>query len=490
MKDIFKKISVFRIASMIKTGKLETLFLIIFLVFGIITVFLIPPGWNTDEPDHTYRIYQLSKGNLFSEPVLSPAGNKAYGGEVASGLVNLYKDAGVRDAGASAADKTKKANGLYDAHPNILKYKDDGSKTSINFSGAALYSPVTYALYIPIFKVGTMLHSPFLVILIIARLVGLLAVGLAFFLAIRHIKAGKWIIFVIGLLPVTVIQAASVGADGPLLGVAVLFLMYITNIVYSSKQPTTRNYVILAFLGMLLTFVKLAYAPLTLLILVIPFIKKTPISKRVVITALAATLIAIIPNLIWTTMVSYVDTNSNLQSNFPMQKSFILHEPILYIKTLYYTFFTNEQAPLDALFGNAVWNSVPLPAFFSYLAMTAVVLSVGVKNSREDVMRSMKSRGPIIWKLALLVASSITILIISTALYIYSSTLYQSSIIGLQARYFIPLLPVILLACVGNYFKNQKNVKIIIVCLSVIILLGATFALYHRLYQTLPILLR
>lgn len=477
------------ILNILRNMKLETIFLIIFLGFGTIFVFMIPPGWNTDEPDHTYRIYQLSTGNLFSEKVTSPAGFKAYGGSVSSGLVNMYDDAGVKVAGADAVNGAVKVDTLYESHPNILKYKDDGALTSINFSGAALYSPITYALYIPIFLMGKFLSFPFFITIMAARLIGLFATGIAFYFAIKHIKIGKWIIFVVGLLPVTVVQSASVGADAPLIAVSVLFVAYVTNVIFSKTQPTIKQYGLLAIIGLLLTVIKLAYAPLTLLILAIPLVRNK-ISKRSLLLAVTAILIAVIPGLIWTSMVSYVDTNSNLQSNFPLQQEFILSNPILYLKTLYYTFFTNEQAPLDGLFGNAIWGSVPLPAIFSYLAVCVGLSAVGVKNSREIVLGKANNVRKNLWRVSFLGVCIITAVLISTVLYVYSSTLYQSSIIGLQARYFIPLLPLILLAFYGNFFKNQKSIKVVIMCLCTFILIGAVLTTYHRLYQTLPTLLR
>lgn len=471
-----------------KSIKLEKLFLILFFGFGLLFVAMVPPGWNTDEPDHTYRIYQLSAGNLLSEPVISPMGNRAFGGDVPSGLVNLYKDAGVRDAGSKAVDKTQKARGLADTHPEMLSYKNDGTFTSINFSGAALYSPITYAIYIPVFLVGQLLSLPFFAMVIIARVIGLIATGFAFYFAIKYIKIGKWILFVVGLLPTTVIQAASVGADAPLITLSVLFLAYAMNVILAKGPTTIKQYAILALFGMLLTFMKLAYAPFVLLILAIPFITRN-INRRQILLAVAGCVAALVPAIIWTMMVSYVDTNSNLQANFPLQKEFILSEPIVYLKTLFYTFFTPEQAPLEGMFGTAIWGSVTLPAIFTYVAVAASVLTIGIKDNREVTIKKNDNYRNVAWRIALLAVAALTVLLIATVLYIYSSTLYQSTIIGLQSRYFIPLIPLILLAGYGNFVKNQKIVKIAIVGAVLFMLLGAVAVMYHRLYQTLPLLL-
>lgn len=470
----------------LRSFKLETIFLVIFLPFGLLFVAMIPPGWNTDEPDHTYRIYQLSRGNLLSEPVISPFGNHAFGGEVPAGLVNLYKDAGVRDAGASAVDKTKKANDLVESHPDITKYKSNGEKTNINFSGAALYSPVTYAFYIPVFWIGKLFSLSFFSILIIARIVGLLAVGLTIYFAIKYIKVGKWIVFFVGLLPTTIIQAASVGADGVLIGAALAFTAYWVNCVFNKSGIGLRHYLVLGLIGAILALMKLAYAPMLLLILVLPFVVRARVTKKSIITALIVTILALVPALVWTLMVSYIDTNSNLQANFPLQKEFILEHPLTYLKTLYYTFLTPMQTPLEGMYGTAIWGSVSLPAAFTFIASAIAVLTTTVKDPRELSLSRLSARSRTIWRVSLLATVAVTTTVIATALYIYSSTLHQSSIIGLQARYFVPLLPLILLGIYGNFIKNQKIVKVAIILTSTFLLIGMALIVYQRLYQVIP----
>lgn len=489
MKKNFLRGRLSSVRSYLAKLAIEKIFLVLFLAFGLVFVAIIPPGWNTDEPDHTYRIYQLSVGNLFSEEVTSPLGNRAFGGQVPSGLVNLYKDAGVRDAGASAVDATQKARDLYKQNPEMAKYTYDGTLSEINFSGAALYSPVTYAIYIPVYLAGKLFSLSFLSTLIIARIIGLIITGLAFYFAIKHIKVGKWAILVIGLLPTTVIQAASVGADAPLIATSVLFVMYAVNRIFQKDPVTNKQFAVLALLGALLTFMKLAYAPFVLLILAMPFIKKS-FNKKSIIAALIAVCIALVPSIIWTMSVSYIDTNSNLQADFSLQKEFILTDPYSYLKTIYYTFFTPERAPLEGMFGTAIWGSVTLPAIFTYLAVAIAVLSISVRDKREQAIEKVGIFFNRAWRISLLLVSAMTVVLIATVLYIYSSTLYQSTIIGLQSRYFVPLLPLILIAAYGNFYKKQNFIKFIILFVITVILIGMVLIVYHRLYQTLPLLLR
>lgn len=480
MKRVFEKI---------QSVRLENLFISLFIVFGLFFVFMIPPGWNTDEPDHTYRISQLASGDLFSEKVVSPYGDKAYGGNVSTNLIKLYTESGVRDAGANAINTGQRVNTLYKDHPRILTYKDDGTKAPINFSGAALYSPLSYLLYLPVFIIGNITGMTFYAIIIISRIIGVLAVGFSFFYAIKRIAVGKWIVFAIGLLPVVIVQAATVGADAPSFALSILFVTFIVNAVFAKDRPTLKTYGILTVLGIALGLIKIGYAPMVVLVLSVPIVRGLWRDKKQLITAVLAVIASFIPALIWTKKVSYIDTNSNLQANFHLQEHFILHHPIIFTKTLYYTFFTNQQSPFANIFGDPVWASAHLPMVFSFLALTSIVMSLFVGDKLAKHFRPFSTKSLWIWRFVMIAIPVFTAIFIATILYIYSTTTYQSSISGIQARYFVPLLPFILIPLYGNFVKNQRVPKTAIICISVIVLVGMVLTVYHRLYQVLPTLL-
>ena len=57
----------------------EHLFLLLYIPIGLLFLFTIPLGQNPDEPDHTYRAWQLSTGNIISDPI-KPDGKSRFGG--------------------------------------------------------------------------------------------------------------------------------------------------------------------------------------------------------------------------------------------------------------------------------------------------------------------------------------------------------------------------------------------------------------------------
>ena len=445
-----------------------------------------PPGWGTDEPSHTYRVYQLSSGDIRSEKVIDD-GYLTYGGQVPTNLVKFFDQTGV-NAPNAPLEPTVKVNGLYSKNPNIRNIKDDGQRRLASFSGAALYSPITYAIYIPVFWIGKWLSLSFFWMVMISRLVGLLVTALAFFYAIKLTPIGKWIFFAVGLLPAVIAQAATVGADAPQLAASVLFVTGALRLILASSKPRLRHWALMALLGIILVLIKIVYAPMVLLLLAVPLIRKDSRDRRTWLLATAAVILAIVPGLIWLHLVSYIKVNSNLQANFAGQKHFIITHPLTYLNVLYQTLLTNSQAATANISGNFIWSSAPLPALHAYMSMAAMVCSLFAISGREKaISTNSRLRG---LRFILLGISILAAILVATALYVYSTPLKASSVWGIQSRYFIPLLPMVLLLFWGNSAKNQRVIKIAIVVLSCLVLVGGLLTVYDRLYVTLPAILQ
>jgi len=407
---------------------------------------------------------------------------KAYGGMVPTSLVHLFDETGANIPGGLGNPANKVQRNLYQQHPAMLHLRDDGQRITTHFSGAALYSPVSYVPYIPFFLLGKLASFPFFWVITLCRLVGVVMIGLAFAAAIRYSPVGKWIFFAVGLLPSVEIQAQSVGADAPQLAVCVLFTLLIVRLVYSPHRLKWHEYGLLLVLGTAVALIKLAYAPMLLLLLALPLVSKQYRGRKNMIILIAILILSFVPSLVWSRMVAYVDINSNPQANFVAQQAFIVHQPLIYLRTLYYTFFTNEQMALANLFS----SFVQLPAIYTYLACATMVLAVLVRSKREVSLQAMNKVQTRLWRSYLLGTAILTVVLIGTALYIYSSTYHQSSIIGIQSRYFLPVLPLILFIFYGNEVKKPQSAKRVIVILSCVVLAGAILAIHHRLYEIIP----
>jgi uncharacterized membrane protein len=119
------------------------------------------------------------------------------------------------------------------------------------------------------------------------------------------------------------------------------------------------------------------------------------------------------------------------------QLAVVLHDPIGYVRILFSSIV--ERTPVYALqiVGRFGWNAILLPLLAYPLA--AVMLGAGVLSGPEARFGWAQR----LWWLAIAVG---TALLIETAMYLTGTPLGADYVQGTQGRYFLPLLPLVLLA--------------------------------------------
>lgn len=459
-----------------KFWTLERLFASIFLVFGITLALLVPPGWNNDEREHIYRAQQLSTGQLAAQAYIF-AGNKAIGGYVPESLVMLLNDTKAQDLSSRKAQS-------FDQNAHLAQ-PDNGRTTRQQFANTALYSPIAYIPQVAAFWLGHDLG--YFWIIILGRILGVLMVTTAAYYSIKHIKVGKWILFAIALLPSFTMQAATFGADAMALALSVIFVTCIVNLLFA-KAIAWRHAAGLTAVAIALAMVKSAYMPFLLLLPALPFMNKDLRSWRHWLKLSIPLIGSIAAGLWWISATHYIEVVS-YAANREVQQNFVLAQPGMYLITLFYTFVTNLQIGMyGSLVGSYVWNTAPLSPLFAYLAVGAVLASVFVTDKREQ-LRGLKQRiatrlRGLRW--AAFLVGTTTILLTVTAVYVYFTPPYRTSIDGVQGRYFLPLLPLLLIGLYGNTLKNQITAKRFIVLAVLVAQMGGIITLYMRLYESVP----
>ena len=112
------------------------------------------------------------------------------------------------------------------------------------------------------------------------------------------------------------------------------------------------------------------------------------------------------------------------------------------------------------------------PTILSIIIFIALLLVVFEKDD-NDLKFEKKD------KILLGVFSTLQILAVFAAMWVVWSTAKQTYIMGIQGRYFIPILPLLLLAISSNIFDIKlKNKKVLYVCLMIITFL---FCIYNSI---------
>jgi len=460
-----------------KFKKMEYLYAFIAFLFGFIFILIVPPGWNPDEPQHYWRAQQISHGQVISNTFGGPSGKAYTGGTLlpdeTSFILSYKAYEGITD---------------YSLRLNFPMWKNEGvikhaaaqvDPIGVAFPGSAHYSPLAYAPQALGLWLANNLNLPLLGGFFLAKMIGLVLQVVAIFFAIRLIPRGKWILLIIGLLPITVTQSVSFGGDVITNSVAILFIATTLKLAYDTKKITRWHIASLAALVGSLGLVKPSYLPLALLVLLIPILHKKFRTAPSLLKHAGIFIFASIPGLIWLKITSSIQDNYSHGVDAVAQKQYVLQQPLDFISALFNTYLTDAQPKLyKTLLGNFIWDTAPLPLVFMFIAVILITLSVFLSSPREKNVTFT----PLV-KTILLSVSVLLIVIISYALYIYYTPLKGTSVLGIQSRYFIPFLPLILLALHNPMTQQkQKGTKLAVILLLLASLIATTTVLIGRIY--------
>jgi len=241
-----------QIASFIRRFRIrpEYAFLVYSMIFGLIFLLITPPFMVPDEPAHFYRAYQISEFNIYKLKDDFP-----------KSLVDL----------GAICDRMQ-----FSTHEKTSR-KEILSLGSIQADPAVRTSKVTpdYTLpYLPQavgIAVGKISGLTPLWLFYFGRLVNLLISIALLFLAIRITPVFKWVFFLLGVMPMTLYQVASMSYDAVTIGLSFLLLATIlSHALRDKKTITTREIAVLFILAILLAAAKQPYSIMVLTFLIIP----------------------------------------------------------------------------------------------------------------------------------------------------------------------------------------------------------------------------
>src|SRR5262245_15705789 len=222
----------------------ERIFLAVGLVAGLAFSIVTPPFEGADEPAHFYRAYQISEGGWRAER--------------RADLVGGWLPSSLRPHPPTAPDAGRAA-----AAPSDREF--------IDFRTTAPYAPVPYLPQALAIAAGRQLDLSAIALLYLARLAGLVAALAIGYAAIRIAPIAGNVLLLIAVAPIALRQMALLSADSLTNACAFLFIAIVLRLAMVAEAASqTRWIVALVLSALALTFCKLAYAPLLLLVLLCP----------------------------------------------------------------------------------------------------------------------------------------------------------------------------------------------------------------------------
>ena len=244
--------------------RLEYVFLVIALVWGVAQVFIVPPLQVPDEGDHWFRAWALTDGQLAADRDGALTLPRSF-----APTVDLYTRL-VSDVQPLPPSLEGEAGfSTYEALFNGSGAAGSGSAGTLRvMSRVANYSPVGYLPQAAGIAVGRLFGASLLTCFYLARLVNLLVAVALLFFAIRLAPFGKHLFMLLALLPMTMFELASVSCDALTISGVMLFIALV---LWAGRLVTLGRIDVAILLGaaVALLNVKPGYEAVVLLVLLI-----------------------------------------------------------------------------------------------------------------------------------------------------------------------------------------------------------------------------
>ena len=436
--------------------KLEKIFLTFIIPIGLFYMIFMLPTYAPDESAHIWKAYEISQGYLFAK---QDEQGKAVGVDVPAILVDAKQE------------NLNKYTVLHKLLQADASYEDTAHlKTPAQAYPFVFYIPAAIAFFIT-----RILNISIIYGLYIAKILNFIIFMIGGYYAIKKIPFGKFIIFTLLFMPMVLQQAVSISMDSIMNTVMLVYIVYTINLIFKKENILLKEKIIYLVLIILVTIAKMAYLPLIGFGFILLFSKNISKKDKILIFGLG-TLICII-----LTVFNYIyagnieQNNSNIEENINSseQLNYLLSNPIEYFKMIINTIGTNLQFFVESSIASPLgWLNIPLKQTIITPLLIVLIFSIFIEDNEKEF--SIKQR---IWTLLIIIG---TVLIMITGIYLSWTPVKNNIAIGIQGRYFIPILPLILLifSMKHNYLKI-KNIEYV---LPIILTILNGFVI-HSLYQ-------
>lgn len=463
-KNIFNQFHIITNKLLVKP---ELVFLILSLFFGLFFIFHLAPLSGTDEFTHFPRVYQISQG-VFWEKKLP---NSQFGGMLPSNLnsmINNYRNLTRISPGSSYVQTEKNLNSYYRSINNVGNTKQQAIFTSV-----ILYPPWAYISSLIGILIAKILKVPLIWYVYLGRITSLLIWILLTYLAIRIIPSAKWFMVALALLPTSLSQAATVSTDGLLNGISWLLIALILAISAKSIKYNWWLLGLVSFLSLYVALIKDGYFLIGLSVLAIPnssFIKKTAGNIWRYVTAF----IVIIASVLFTLRTVHADygvvltPTIGMYFNSHIQIQFILNHPLLFglrvlIQPFTKTFDTTYLGIVGIITNRLIYLSILV------IVTLFVGLYIGLKQSGR-IERLAVNKFRLISVLLIIFIATYGLL--AAAFYIGNTTVGAVYVNGFYGRYFLPMLPLLLVLPLTLRRRNELKQRSYVISISTISVIG------------------
>lgn len=388
------------------------------VLLGILFMFAMNPKAPPDEPLHYNQAYGVSNYLLFRP-------DKAEGDARDYDLDNWEEHIN------SAEGYTQVVRRLFE------KRSADDSKVYW-VPGTTSY-PLMYLPQGIGIALGRLLRANTLVTFFLGRLMNLLFYAFCVYMAVKAVPRKKELFFGAGMVPMAIHQAASYSYDTFTNGMAILWIALVLRAIWEDRPLKRKDYISLVLVGGLMAPSKIVYIILAGLLVLVPKKRFANGKKALSIGGITLAMLGI-------TLFFWLQSVLN-ESAFKKSGSdvytigAILQEPFHVLRMLFYSVEENmpewtAEAVGYVFSGYNLWVPIYIPILYMIL--------LAVMTQRKESEPALGSR--VDGRVTLLAIIGIGIVALEVVELLFWTPVGSTRVIGIQGRYFIPLIPPVLLA--------------------------------------------
>lgn len=445
------------------------------LALGILYLFVLPPLSAPDEISHYVSAYQLSS-RMLGQP-----SNDRYGRVLlrpqdawVEDLEGIFEyeadeDGNLQIVPGSSDGSVKLGESLDESMYRTLwelgvsgQYMPQRAEVMEDARVSSLYPPVvtTPLAYVPaaigisaarIFKMTTV------PLLYLGRFANLLFFVLMTWLAMRRLPFGKEVLAGVALLPMTLHLSASFSYDVMIMGCMFLFTAVCLDLAYRKDKVSWADIVVLMVLMAVAGPCKMVYAVMMGLCLLIP-VRKFGGWGRWALAALAvggawAVSMYLVNSQVIAVYAGGTETYIQWAEEPGYSLTLLLHQPMRLLRMFYQTILWQAEHYHLTMIGAYLGNldkvlDVPYPVI---VVFTVCLLELAFRKPGENLEMSKKQR---VWVLAVCAGCAAATM---GSMLIAWTPVSSKVINGVQGRYFLPFLPVLLMALKNDTVVLTKN---------------------------------
>ena len=442
--------------------------LLVGAIFGGSMVFVTPPFDVPEELQHFLRSYQCSQGTIWATP-----NGQMSGGDMP---VSLHRVCGL-SIGAPRNENELQVS-VHNIKEGLAVPLDPQEHDFAAFPVTSRYSPVCYLPSATAIGIGRGACLTALRELYIGRAGTLIGYLLLVIAAIWLTPVQKWTMALVALMPMSIFLAASLSADALSIAVSLLAIATILRAALQRGIAGRRGLCGLGAVLAALALVKPGYVLISFLFLAVPAER---FSSRAACWRVRALMIGMPLALSAAWLLSIRDLNVPLRPciNMHAQAQWMFDHPGEYLKLL-----VGGLTRFD-VYGRAIatlgWGTIFLriPVYWIYwAALLATALLDGGRQPRQF---------PLSLRLGSATVHLLVMSAIATLTYLTWDSIGAGEIEGVQPRYVVPVLPLLLLpfrggAKIASHRFSHWIVPVITVAIVLIGVGGTWKAMIERFY--------